>query len=259
MRNADMDALIECRNVNKFFGEHAALDDVSFRVERGEKVVIIGPSGSGKSTLLRSLNFLETIDSGEIRFEGKPAGYRSVNGKLVLDTQKNLCALRTQIGMVFQQFNLFAHMTVEGNVMEGPVTVLGMPKAEARALAHEMLDKVGMADKADRFPATLSGGQKQRVAIARALAMRPKAMLFDEPTSALDPELVGEVFEAIKKLAQEGMTMIIVTHNMGFAREVADSVAFMEAGRILLKDPPAQFFSTDCVQPRIKAFIDRIM
>jgi len=254
-----MDALIECINLRKRFGEHDALDDVSMSVRRGEKVVIIGPSGSGKSTLLRAMNFLETIDAGEIRFEGKSAGYRRVGGKLALDTQKNLCALRTQIGMVFQQFNLFPHMTTLGNVMEGPVTVLGQPKAEARDLAMEMLSKVGMADKADRFPVTLSGGQKQRVAIARALAMRPKLMLFDEPTSALDPELVGEVFEAIKNLALEGMTMVIVTHNMGFAREVADTVAFMESGRILLADPPAKFFGDDCEQPRIKAFMDKIM
>jgi polar amino acid transport system ATP-binding protein len=254
-----MNALIECLNLRKRFGEHDALDDVSMTVTRGEKVVIIGPSGSGKSTLLRAMNFLETIDSGEIRFEGKSAGYRHVGGKMVVDKQAGLCALRTQIGMVFQQFNLFPHMTTLGNVMEGPVTVLGQSKAEARDLGMEMLRKVGMADKADRFPATLSGGQKQRVAIARALAMRPKLMLFDEPTSALDPELVGEVFEAIKNLAQEGMTMVIVTHNMGFAREVADTVAFMEAGRILLADPPSKFFGDDCELPRIRAFLDKIM
>ncbi|MBI4804554.1 MAG: amino acid ABC transporter ATP-binding protein [Desulfovibrio sp.] len=259
MNSADPNALIECISLRKRFGEHDALDDVSITVSRGEKVVIIGPSGSGKSTLLRAMNFLETVDSGEIRFEGKSAGYRHVGGKLVLDKQANLCALRTQIGMVFQQFNLFPHMTVAGNVMEGPVTVLGQNKSEARDLAMEVLGKVGMADKADRFPATLSGGQKQRVAIARALAMRPKLMLFDEPTSALDPELVGEVFEAIKNLAHEGMTMVIVTHNMGFAREVADTVAFMEAGRILLADPPAKFFGHDCELPRIRAFIDKIM
>ena len=259
MSNADTHPLIECLNLRKRFGEHDALDDVSMTVSRGEKVVIIGPSGSGKSTLLRAMNFLETIDAGEIRFEGKSAGYRHVGGKLVLDTQQNLCALRTQIGMVFQQFNLFPHMTTLGNVMEGPVTVLGTPREEARALAMEVLRKVGMADKADRFPATLSGGQKQRVAIARALAMRPKLMLFDEPTSALDPELVGEVFEAIKTLALEGMTMVIVTHNMGFAREVADTVAFMESGRILLADPPAKFFGDDCELPRIKSFLDKIM
>jgi polar amino acid transport system ATP-binding protein len=259
MSSADMNALIECISLHKRFGEHDALDDVSITISRGEKVVIIGPSGSGKSTLLRAMNFLETIDSGEIRFEGRSAGYRHIDGKLVLDKQANLCALRTQIGMVFQQFNLFPHMTVAGNVIEGPVTVLGQNKAEARDLAMEVLGKVGMADKADRFPATLSGGQKQRVAIARALAMRPKLMLFDEPTSALDPELVGEVFESIKKLAQEGMTMVIVTHNMGFAREVADTVAFMEAGRILLADPPAKFFGHDCELPRIRAFIDKIM
>ncbi|GFK93237.1 Glutamine transport ATP-binding protein GlnQ [Fundidesulfovibrio magnetotacticus] len=254
-----MAGLIECVNLRKSFGAHRALDDVSLAVERGEKVVIIGPSGSGKSTLLRAMNFLETVDEGEIRFEGVPAGYRRVADKLVLDRQRNLCALRTQIGMVFQQFNLFPHMTVLGNVMEGPVTVLGQDKAQARGLAMEMLAKVGMADKAGRFPATLSGGQKQRVAIARALAMRPKLMLFDEPTSALDPELVGEVFEAIKTLAREGMTMVIVTHNMGFAREVADTVAFMDAGRILLADPPAKFFGQDCEMPRIRAFMDKIM
>jgi len=254
-----MNALIECLNLRKRFGEHDALDGVSMDVAKGQKIVIIGPSGSGKSTLLRAMNFLETVDSGEIRFEGKSAGYRQVGGKLVLDKQANLCALRTQIGMVFQQFNLFPHMTTLGNVMEGPVTVLGQAKAEARDLAMEVLAKVGMADKADRFPATLSGGQKQRVAIARALAMRPKLMLFDEPTSALDPELVGEVFEAIKKLAEEGMTMVIVTHNMGFAREVADTVAFMEAGRILVSDPPATFFGVDGQTPRIRAFLDKIM
>uniref|UniRef100_A0A7C3WIR0 Amino acid ABC transporter ATP-binding protein n=1 Tax=Fundidesulfovibrio putealis TaxID=270496 RepID=A0A7C3WIR0_9BACT len=259
MKSAENTPLIECLNLRKHFGEHAALDDVSLSVQRGEKVVIIGPSGSGKSTLLRAMNFLETVDDGEIRFEGRSAGYRRVGSKLALDTQRNLCALRTQIGMVFQQFNLFPHMTVVGNVMEGPVTVLGQPQAQARELAMEMLSKVGMADKAERFPATLSGGQKQRVAIARALAMRPKLMLFDEPTSALDPELVGEVFEAIKNLAREGMTMVIVTHNMGFAREVADTVAFMEAGRILLKDPPAMFFGQDCELPRIRAFVDKIM
>lgn len=259
MSSADMNALIECVSLRKRFGEHDALDDVSITISRGEKVVIIGPSGSGKSTLLRAMNFLETVDSGEIRFEGESAGYRHIGGKLVLDKQANLCALRTQIGMVFQQFNLFPHMTVAGNVMEGPVTVLGQSKADARDLAMEMLSKVGMADKADRFPATLSGGQKQRVAIARALAMRPKLMLFDEPTSALDPELVGEVFESIKNLAQEGMTMVIVTHNMGFAREVADTVAFMEAGRILLADPPAKFFGDACELPRIRSFLDKIM
>jgi polar amino acid transport system ATP-binding protein len=259
MRNADMASLIECLNLRKRFGDHPALDDVSLAVSKGEKIVIIGPSGSGKSTLLRAMNFLETVDAGEIRFEGSPVGYRHLGGKLVLDKQRNLSGLRTQIGMVFQQFNLFPHMTTVGNVMEGPLTVLGQPKNEARDLAMEMLAKVGMADKADRFPATLSGGQKQRVAIARALAMRPKVMLFDEPTSALDPELVGEVFEAIKKLAQEGMTMVIVTHNMGFAREVADTVAFMDSGRILLADPPAKFFGHDCQLPRIRSFLDKIM
>jgi len=250
---------IECVGLRKYFGEHAALDDVNISVRRGEKVVIIGPSGSGKSTLLRAMNFLETIDAGEIRFEGRSVGYRRGNDGLILDYHKNLCGLRTQIGMVFQQFNLFPHMTALGNVMEGPVTVLKRPKPEARGVAMEMLEKVGLAHMADRFPATLSGGQKQRVAIARALAMQPKLMLFDEPTSALDPELVGEVFEAIRTLALEGMTMVIVTHNMGFARELADTVAFMESGRILLADSPGGFFGDGCEQPRIKAFMSKIM
>ena len=254
-----MEPLIERLGLRKAFGGHVALEDVSLSVAKGEKVVIIGPSGSGKSTLLRAMNFLETVDDGEIRFEGASVGYRRVGGKLVLDAARNLCAMRTQIGMVFQQFNLFQHMTVLGNVMEGPVTVLGKPKEEATELALAMLAKVGMADKRDRYPITLSGGQKQRVAIARALAMRPKLMLFDEPTSALDPELVGEVFEAIKTLAREGMTMVIVTHNMGFAREVADTVGFMESGRMLAMDPPAEFFTRDCTNPRIKSFIDKIM
>ncbi len=181
-----------------------------------------------------------------------------MKGEQVLDKAKNICRLRAQIGMVFQHFNLFPHMTVLENAMEGQVTVQGMDKSEARDIALNMLEKVGMADFADRHPASLSGGQKQRAAIARALAMRPKLMLFDEPTSALDPELVGEVFDAIKQLANEGMTMIIVTHNMGFAREVADQVVFMENGSFLAKGSPQEFFGEKVDDPRIKTFIDRI-
>ncbi|WP_319468421.1 amino acid ABC transporter ATP-binding protein [uncultured Pseudodesulfovibrio sp.] len=253
-----MQQLLELKDIVKSFGPHRAVDNVSLSLQPGEKTVIIGPSGSGKSTLLRAVNFLETIDSGSIAFEGCDVGYRQVKGKLVLDKPKNICKLRTQIGMVFQHFNLFPHMTVVENAMEGPVTVLGMAKEEARAIAMSMLEKVGMSSFADRFPASLSGGQKQRVAIARALSMQPKLMLFDEPTSALDPELVGEVFGTIKQLADEGMTMIIVTHNMGFAREVADQVVFMENGSFLAKGTPDEFFNQQCQDPRIQSFIDRI-
>ncbi|GAB7023040.1 amino acid ABC transporter ATP-binding protein [Salidesulfovibrio brasiliensis] len=253
-----MQPLLELNNIVKTFGEHRAVDNVDLTLEPGERTVIIGPSGSGKSTLLRTINFLETIDSGTIRFEGEEVGYRQVKGEQVLDKAKNICRLRAQIGMVFQHFNLFPHMTVLENAMEGQVTVQGMDKSEARDIALNMLEKVGMADFADRHPASLSGGQKQRAAIARALAMRPKLMLFDEPTSALDPELVGEVFDAIKQLANEGMTMIIVTHNMGFAREVADQVVFMENGSFLAKGSPQEFFGEKVDDPRIKTFIDRI-
>jgi polar amino acid transport system ATP-binding protein len=253
-----MNALLELKDIVKTFGSHRAVDNVSLTLNPGEKTVIIGPSGSGKSTLLRAINFLETIDSGTIFFEGNEVGYRQVNGEQVLDKPRNICQLRAQIGMVFQHFNLFPHMTVVENAMEGPVTVLGTPKSEARGIAMSMLEKVGMSSFADRFPASLSGGQKQRVAIARALSMQPKVMLFDEPTSALDPELVGEVFAAIKQLADEGMTMIIVTHNMGFAREVADQVVFMEDGSLLAQGSPGEFFGEHCRDPRIQSFIDRI-
>jgi len=253
-----MHPLLELKDIVKTFGEHRAVDHVSLALAPGEKTVIIGPSGSGKSTLLRAVNFLETIDSGTILFDGREVGYRTIKGKLVLDKPKNICRLRTQIGMVFQHFYLFPHMTVLGNAMEGPVTVLGSSKAEARKVALSMLEKVGMADFADRYPASLSGGQKQRVAIARALAMQPRLMLFDEPTSALDPELVGEVFATIKQLADEGMTMIIVTHNMGFAREIADRVVFMENGSLLAQGAPDEFFGEHCRDPRIQSFIDRI-
>jgi len=253
-----MQPLLELKDIVKCFGDHRAVDNVCLSMKPGEKTVIIGPSGSGKSTLLRAINFLETIDSGAIHFEGRDVGYRQVKGKQVLDKPKNICNLRAQIGMVFQHFNLFPHMTVVENAMEGQVTVLGASKAAARDIAMSMLEKVGMSDFADRYPASLSGGQKQRVAIARALSMQPKLMLFDEPTSALDPELVGEVFATIKQLADEGMTMIIVTHNMGFAREVADQVVFMEDGSFLAKGAPDEFFGQQCNDPRIQSFIDRI-
>lgn len=235
------------------------LKGVSLTVEKGEVVVIIGPSGSGKSTLLRCLNYLETIDDGYITVDGQLVGKRKLpDGRLVDDRRKNIYRLRSQIGMVFQQFNLFPHLTALENVMEGPVTVYKTPPEEARKNALEMLDKVGLADKAHAYPVQLSGGQKQRVAIARALVMRPKVMLFDEPTSALDPELVGGVLAVIKDLANEGMTMIVVTHEMGFAREVADRVIFMDGGRILEEATPQKIF-TSPGHPRTREFLSKIL
>ncbi|MDD9302904.1 MAG: amino acid ABC transporter ATP-binding protein [Desulfobacter sp.] len=251
--------IFKLENMTKRFGQTLAVDNVSLCVQKGEKIVIVGPSGSGKSTLLRAINILEEIDEGRIIFKGKPSGYVEKKGKQVLDHPQKVCALRAKIGMVFQNFNLFPHMTVLENVMEGPLTVLKEKKKAAGKTAHAMLEKVGLLDKSDVFPATLSGGQQQRVAIARALAMKPDIMLFDEPTSALDPELVGEVFNTIKTLAQEGMTMIIVTHQMGFAREVADQVIFMEKGAFVAQAPPDRFFG-DCLKnERISDFIRNVL
>ena len=251
--------LIKLENITKRFKSLTAVNSVNLEINPGEKLVIIGPSGSGKSTLLRSINLLEEIDEGSILFEGREVGYVTRNGKRHLDTLHNICALRAEIGMVFQNFNLFPHMTVLGNVMEGPLTVQKKRPEECREIALKILDKVGLSDKRDVFPATLSGGQKQRVAIARALAMQPKLMLFDEPTSALDPELVGEVFDTIHTLADEGMTMLIVTHHMGFARELADRVIFMESGSFLAEGAPKDFFSKGQENERIKGFLNRLL
>ncbi|MDD2853456.1 MAG: amino acid ABC transporter ATP-binding protein [Desulfuromonadaceae bacterium] len=251
--------LLRLENITKRFKELIAVNGVCLDVPLGEKLVIIGPSGSGKSTLLRSINLLEKIDEGSIQFEGREVGYVMRNGTRHLDHSQAISALRAEIGMVFQHFHLFPHMTVLGNVMEGPLTVQRKPAAEARAIAVDMLVKVGLPDKSDVFPATLSGGQKQRVAIARALAMRPKLMLFDEPTSALDPELVGEVFDAIHTLADEGMTMVIVTHHMGFARELADRVVFMESGNFLAQGTPAEVFGSGQDNERIRGFLNRLL
>lgn len=259
MKTAKTEVLVELKNISKRFGNITAIDRVNLKVHKGEKVAIIGPSGSGKSTLLRTINFLETIDEGQIFFEGKEVGYIYKRGKRILDKPSKICALRSEIGMVFQHFHLFPHMTVLENVMEGPRTVLKKRKQECEKIALDMLGKVGLLDKKEVYPACLSGGQKQRVAIARALAMKPKLMLFDEPTSALDPELVGEVFEAIKKLANEGMTMLIVTHQMGFAKEMADRVIFMEHGRFLAEAKSEDFFNTENMSPRIKAFLQKIL
>ena len=251
--------LLKLDNITKRFKNLTAVNGVNLEVALGEKLVIIGPSGSGKSTLLRSINLLEEIEEGTIRFEGNEVGYILRNGKRHPDCPKAISALRAEIGMVFQHFHLFPHMTVLGNVMEGPLTVQRKSATEARSIATDMLAKVGLSDKRDVFPATLSGGQKQRVAIARALAMRPKLMLFDEPTSALDPELVGEVFDTIHTLADEGMTMIIVTHHMGFARELADRVIFMEAGNFLAEGTPEEVFSKGQDNERIRGFLNRLL
>lgn len=240
--------IIEIKNVYKFFGELAALSDVSLEIKPGEKVVIIGPSGSGKSTLLRSINRLEEISRGSI----------FVDGLDVHDTENNINSIRQELGMVFQSFNLFPHKTVLENLTMAPIKLKGLDKEEANNIAVDLLKKVGINEKADVYPSKLSGGQQQRVAIARALAMNPKIMLFDEPTSALDPEMIGEVLDVMKNLAIEGMTMVVVTHEMGFAREVADRIVFMEQGRIIACAPPQEFFhGTD--HPRLKQFLSQIL
>ncbi len=250
--------MIEVQSINKYFGDLHVLKDVSLTVRPGEVVVVIGPSGSGKSTLLRCINYLEKIQAGQILVEGDPIGLRQVNGRTVPDTEQHINQLRQKIGMVFQRFNLFPHMTALGNVIEAPLHVKGLSRPEAERLGEELLVKVGLADKRDAFPAQLSGGQQQRVAIARALAMQPDIMLFDEPTSALDPELVGEVLAVMKQLAKEGMTMVVVTHEMGFAREVGDRVVFMDGGMILEEGEPNALFQKPG-QQRTREFLGKIL
>lgn len=242
MESVDGDKMVRAENIVKRFGRLAVLNGVDLSVKRGKVVVIIGPSGSGKTTLLRCINHLEKIDSGHIYIEDKMLGYREVNGRLVEDSEAAIARVRSQIGFVFQRFNLFPHMTALENVIEAPIHVLHRSKAEVTERALALLDKVGLAEKAHVYPHKLSGGQQQRVAIARALAMNPKLMLFDEATSALDPELVGEVLKVMRQLAEEGMTMVVVTHEMGFAREVADHVIFMDHGVVVEEGPPSQIF-----------------
>ncbi|MDP3858431.1 MAG: amino acid ABC transporter ATP-binding protein [Stagnimonas sp.] len=243
------ETLIEARQVEKRYPNGTlALKAVSLSIHRGEVVCIVGPSGSGKSTLLRTLNALESITGGEVLVDGISAHARKTD----------LNELRTHVGMVFQQFNLFPHMTALENVMLGPVQVLKLAPELARARAEQLLAKVGLADKAGSRPSQLSGGQQQRVAIARALAMQPRAMLFDEPTSALDPEKVGEVLDVMKALAQEGMTMVVVTHEMGFARAVADRVVFMDAGEIAYQDAPEAFFAA-ATSERLRGFLGQVL
>ncbi len=249
--------MIRLDGVNKSFGDLKVLREVTLDVATGEVVCVIGPSGSGKSTMLRCINHLERIDGGTILIDGSPV-YRYVkHGKLVIDSDAKIEAIRAKVGMVFQSFNLFPHLSVLDNLMAAPVHVLREPVREVRGRALALLDKVGLAEKVDAYPQELSGGQQQRVAIARALAMRPKAMLFDEVTSALDPELVGEVLRVMRRLADEGMTMIVVTHEMGFAREVANRIVFMAEGSIVESGTPEIVFTAPR-EARTRRFLDSV-
>ena len=241
--------IIRTENLCKYYGENIhALDNVSLEINKGEVVVIIGPSGSGKSTLLRSLNLMETATSGRVYFEDTD----------ITDRKVNINLHRRKMGMVFQQFNLFPHMNIMGNLTLGPVKLLNKSKAEAEATAMELLKRVGLEDRAESYPSQLSGGQKQRIAIVRALCMEPEVMLFDEPTSALDPEMVGEVLEVMKDLANSGMTMVVVTHEMGFAKEVGDRVLFMDEGIIMEEGTPEEIFSNP-QNSRTQAFLSKVL
>ncbi|KTT56181.1 MAG: amino acid ABC transporter ATP-binding protein [Pseudomonas sp. PGPPP4] len=251
--------VIQALEVHKAFGELDILKGVSLEVRRGEVVVLIGASGSGKTTFIRCLNHLEDIQGGTIRVNGELMGFRErPDGSRVRDSERNIARRRRDIGMVFQRFNLFPHMTVLENIIEAPIQVLGVARAAAVEQARALLARVRLSDKADHYPAQLSGGQQQRVAIARALAMKPQAMLFDEPTSALDPETVGEVLQVMKELAEDGMTMVVVTHEMGFAREVADRVVVLHQGELIEEGPPAQVFGNP-THPRTREFLSRVL
>jgi polar amino acid transport system ATP-binding protein len=251
--------MVDAQEVHKYFHRNEVLRGISMQVAKGEVVVLIGPSGSGKTTFLRCINHLEKINKGRIYIEGHLIGYREqTDGGLVEDSERNIARVRAEIGMVFQRFNLFPHMTALENIIEAPIHVKGVPREQAIARARELLAKVGLAEKADAYPARLSGGQQQRVAIARALAMDPKLMLFDEATSALDPELVGEVLRVMRQLAEEGMTMIVVTHEMGFAREVSDRVIFMDGGVIVEQGAPDQVIGNP-QQERTQSFLRKVL
>jgi glutamate transport system ATP-binding protein len=245
---ANAEPLVRLTHVDKWFGDLHVLQDVELTIDRGEVVVVIGPSGSGKSTLCRTINRLEPIDKGEI----------AIDGQLLPEEGKDLARLRSDVGMVFQSFNLFAHKTVLENVTLGPTKVRKQSRSEADKRARELLDRVGVGNQADKYPAQLSGGQQQRVAIARALAMDPKVMLFDEPTSALDPEMINEVLDVMISLARDGMTMVVVTHEMGFARRAANRVVFMDGGRIVESSDPESFF-TSPTSDRAKDFLSKIL
>jgi ABC-type polar amino acid transport system ATPase subunit len=244
--------------VSKSFGTNQVLKSISLTVKRGEVMCLVGPSGSGKSTFLRCINHLEVVSAGRLSVDGDLIGYREANGKLYELHPKEAARQRREIGMVFQLFNLFPHMTALENVMEAPQLVKGLSKTQAEQRARDLLARVGLADRSDYYPAHLSGGQQQRVAIARALAMEPKLMLFDEPTSALDPELVGEVLDVMKGLAKSGMTMIVVTHEMGFAREVADSFVFMDGGVVVESGKPSEVLANP-QHKRTQAFLSKVL
>jgi polar amino acid transport system ATP-binding protein len=250
--------IVQAQDVHKRFGALEVLKGIDLTVRPQETVVLIGPSGSGKTTFLRCINHLEKIQSGRIYVGGQLIGYREQNGRLVEDTEKNIAAQRARIGMVFQRFNLFPHMTALENIIEAPVHVKKVDKEAATEKARALLAKVGLSEKADYYPTQLSGGQQQRVAIARALAMDPMLMLFDEATSALDPELVGEVLKVMEQLAVEGMSMVVVTHEMGFARHVADRVVFMDGGVVVEEGPPNEIFDSP-QQERTQAFLSKIL
>ncbi len=250
--------MVKAEGVHKRFGAVEVLQGISMDVQRGEVVVLLGASGSGKSTFLRCINHLEKIDAGRLWVDGELVGYRQVGNRLYELHDHDICRHRADVGMVFQRFNLFGHMTALQNIIEAPIHVLRQPRTQAIDRARELLARVGLADRGDAYPNQLSGGQQQRVAIARALAMNPKLMLFDEPTSALDPELVGEVLDVMKSLARDGMTMVVVTHEMGFAREVADRVVMMHEGRIIESAPPEQFFGSP-QHERTRQFLSKIL
>ena len=254
---ADSNIIVKAEKVNKHFGSLHVLKDISLEVRKNDVVVVIGPSGSGKRTFLRCINHLEKINSGHIYVNGHMIGYYERNGKLVEDNEKNIARQRAEIGMVFQRFNLFPHLTAIENIMEAPIRVRKTPADQVRVEAERLLARVGLADKRDQYPNQLSGGQQQRVAIARALAMKPSLMLFDEPTSALDPEMIGEVLDVMKELAQE-MTMIVVSHEMGFARAAANRIVFVDQGQIVEEATPEEFFRNPR-EERTRLFLSQIL
>ncbi|WP_374969338.1 amino acid ABC transporter ATP-binding protein [Terrabacter sp. BE26] len=250
--------VVDLRGVTKSFAGQVVLDGIDLRLEEGTVTVVLGPSGSGKSTLLRTINHLEKVDRGQVRIKDTLIGYRQSGDRLHELSEREVLRQRSRIGFVFQQFNLFPHLTVLENVVEAPVSAQRRRRSEVEAEAKQLLARVGLADKAAAYPRQLSGGQQQRVAIARALALRPDVILFDEPTSALDPELVGEVLDVIKELARDGATLVVVTHEIGFAREVADTVVFLDGGRLIEQGPPAQVLDNPSHE-RTRAFLDRVL
>ncbi|AZS88154.1 amino acid ABC transporter ATP-binding protein [Streptomyces griseoviridis] len=253
-----MSVMVDIRSVHKSYGALDVLKGIDLQVQAGEVTVVLGPSGSGKSTLLRTVNHLEKVDRGTISVDGELIGYRRSGGKLYELPEREVLRQRTRIGFVFQNFHLFPHLTALENVVEAPVNALKRPRKEAEESARRLLERVGLGDKADAYPRRLSGGQQQRVAIARALALEPRLLLFDEPTSALDPELVGEVLDVMRDLARSGTTMIVVTHEIGFAREVADTVVFLAEGRIVEQGPPAAVLDAPA-QERTRAFLSKVL